>query len=302
VAGRLFTDTTEFFSIDYGDIIEIGKKQYRVVGHLRETRFGMEDPKFWVKKTVDLETGKKKIVKLSFFESFETTLGGVKILCFRDPAKEGKILDLIKDHPYFMHGTSHLDEKGNNIRVLDIVPGPNFFVYIDSFSMGYETYFRTILPDILRKLAKAFDAIRFLHVQGFRHGDIRNDHIIVERLTGNYVWIDFDYDYDASENPFGLDIFGLGNVLLYAVGKGFHNLYMIKHDTFVYGDLLERLDPKDFSILDKWRFLNLRKIYPFIPVALNNILMHFSRGANVYYEFVEEIIEDLNRCIHLIYE
>ena len=300
MAGRLFTDTTEFFNIEYGDVIQIGEKHFTITGHERESRFGMEDPKFWVKKAVDVDTGEKKILKLAFLETFETSLGGVKIRCFRSPAKEGDILELVKDHPYFMQGTVHWDVKGNNIRVLDIVRGSNFFAYIDSLNVGYETYFHKMLPDILQRLVKAFEAIRFLHVHGFKHGDIRNDHIIVERGTGNYVWIDFDYDYDAGENPFGLDIFGLGNILLYAIGKGFHNLYMIKNDKMVYGDLIDRLEPQDFSILDKWRFLNLKKLHPFIPVVLNDILLHFSRGATVYYEIVEEILEDLNRCLHYI--
>ena len=300
--GRLVTDTTEIFSIDYGDVIQIGKKRYTVTGHERERRFGMEDPKFWVKRAIDSDTGKKKILKLSFLESFETLFGNVSVRCFRDPKKEADILELVKDHPYFMHGKTLRDEKGNIIRVLDIVPGPNFFLYIDSLSMAYEIYFTKALPDILKKLIKAFEAIRFLHIHGFKHGDIRNDHIIVDRDTGDYIWIDFDYDYEAGENPFGLDIFGLGNILINAIGKGFHNLHMILNDTMTYGDLKDHLEPGDFSIIHKRRFINLCKLYPVIPKPLNDILMHFSRGADIYYEFAEEIIEDLNRCLYSIFE
>ncbi len=294
---RIFTDTSEFFAIDCGDIIQVGEKSYRVTGHEREQRFGMDEPKFWVKRAIDVETGEKKILKLSFFERFETSLGGVKIKCFRDPEKEANILYLVKDHPAFMHGVSFRDSKDNNIRVLEIVRGPNFFVYLDSLPMPYETYFKTVLPDILRKLVRAFDAIRFLHRHGFKHGDIRNDHLMVRRETGDYVWIDFDYDYEAEENPYGLDIFGLGNILLYTVGKGFHNLHVIQENRVTYGNLMERLEPGDFSILDKWRLMNLRKLYPFIPSALNDILLHFSRRAEIYYELVEEMIEDLNRSM-----
>jgi len=299
VEGRVVTDTTDIFSIDYGDIIQVAEKRYQVTGHEREYRFGREDPKFWVKKTVDMETGEKKIIKLSFFESFETYFGGVKITCFRSPKKEAEILELVSDHPYFMHGTAYTDEKGNVLRVLDIVPGPNFLVYMDSFDIPYETYLTTILPDILKMLVRAFDSIRFLHSHGYKHGDIRNDHIIVDRNTGNYVWIDFDYDYDAPENPFGLDTFGLGNILINAIGKGFHTIHMIMHDPVKYQALQDDLDPGDFSIIYKWRFINLRKLYPEIPKPLNDVLMHFSRGANVYYEYAEEIIEDLNRCLYL---
>ena len=302
MAGRLFKDTTEFFSIDYGDVIQIGEKRYKVTGYERERRFGMEDPKFWVKRAIDSDTGEKKILKLSFLESFETNFGNVSVRCFRNPKKEADILELVRNHPSFMHGTAHRDEKDNIIRILDIVPGPNFLNYIDSFRMAYETYFTEALPDILKKLIKAFEAIRFLHIHGFKHGDIRNDHIIIDRDTGNYVWIDFDYDYEASENPFGLDVFGLGNILINAIGKGFHNIQMILNDTMTYGDLKDRLEPGDFSIIHKRRFINLRKLYPDIPKPLNDILMHFSRSAGIYYEFAEEIIEDLNRCLYSIFE
>jgi tRNA A-37 threonylcarbamoyl transferase component Bud32 len=151
-------------------------------------------------------------------------------------------------------------------------------------------------------MIKAFEAISFLHHHGFRHGDIRTDHLFIERETGNYVWIDFDYDYETSENPFGLDIFGLGNVLLYALGKGFYELYEIKSHPRTYGNLVESLEPGDFSVLDKFRLLNLRKIFPYLPKCFNDILLHFSFGADVFYETVDEIIEDLNRCISLEYD
>lgn len=298
---RQFKDTTNFLAIDYGDIILLDQKRYKVLGHERERRFGMDDPKFWVKKAVDLETGERKLIKLSHFESFETSLGGIQIMRFRSPEKEGEVLKLAEKHPYFMQGTVCRDTKDNNIRILDIVPGPNFFVFVGSLIMDYETYFHTALPDILKNLVRAFEAIRFLHINGLKHGDIRNDHIIIEENTGNYVWIDFDYDYQASENPYGIDIFGLGNILIYAIGKGFHTHYAIKNKS-IYGDLIDRVEREDFSLLDQGRFLNLKKLYPNVPSTLNDILMHFSRGANVYYEFVEEIIEDLNRCIYAIFE
>ncbi len=298
---RLVTDTTNFLSIDYGDIILIDRKRYRVTGHEREGRFGMEDdPKFWVKKAVDTETGEKKIIKLSYFESFETSLGGIKIKRFRNPGKEGEILELVKNHPYFMHGTVHRDLKGNVIRVLEIVRGVNFFVYMNSLKMDYGTYFHKELPEILKKIVRAFEAIRFLHINGQKHGDIRNDHIFVEEGTGNYVWIDFDYDYESSENPYGIDLFGLGNILIYAIGKGFHIYHDIKNRS-AYGDLIDRIEAEDFSLLDQGRFLNLKKLYPDVPKTLNDVIMHFSKGSNVYYESAEEIIEDLNRCLYSIF-
>ncbi|MCP4752323.1 MAG: protein kinase, partial [Proteobacteria bacterium] len=194
---RIFTDTTEFFDIDHRDVIRLAdNKSYRITGNTKEMRFGVEDPKYWVKRAIDTETNERKIIKLMYFETFETVLGGLKINCFRDPDKESAVLELVANHPAFMHGTSHKDSKGNNVRVLDMVRGQNFYLYIESLNhLKHEEYFHSTLPNVLKKLVKAFEAILFLHTNGFRHGDIRNDHLILESDTGNYVWIDFDYDF-----------------------------------------------------------------------------------------------------------
>ena len=294
---RIFTDTTNFFSIDYGDIIVVEGRRYLIKGHEREDRFGLDEPKFWVKKAIDMETGDRKIIKLSFFEKFETSIGVVRIPCFRNPVKEGDVLQLVKDHPHFMHGKAFTDAIGNSVRVIDIVPGLNLYRYVESLAMDHRTYFFEVFPGILAQLIKAFYSLRLLHANGLRHGDVRNDHIIIESGTGNYVWIDFDYDYESMENPFSLDIMGLGNILLFTIGKGFHNLQEEDKGQLVYKQLREIAEPEDFSILHKWRFMNLKKLYPYIPNGLNDILGHFTLGANIFYETVDEVVDDLKRFI-----
>ena len=291
---RFFTDTTDFLSIHVGDEIHLNGQRYLVTGEERERRFGIEDPKFWVKRVTEMHTGTRKIAKLSFFEAFDTRLGDLNIRCYRSPQKEERILTLCRHHPDFMQGEGILDERGNVVRLLNIVRGKNFMMHLHDLHIHHETYFTRELPAILRHLSIAFGAIGFLHRNGFRHGDIRNDHIMVERHSDRYVWIDFDYDFESPENPFGLDLFGIGNILVYAVGKGFHNLYMIQNDTFTYKKLIDRLEPEDFSILHPNRLVNLRKLYPYVPLMLNNILMHFSVGAPITYESVDEIMEDLD--------
>ena len=297
---KVITDTTQLFSIDDGDIILVGDRRYLVTGHERETRFGLDEPKLWVKRVLDLESDTKKIMKLSFFESFETKIGPVPIRRFRNPAKEADILEVVKNHPHFMQGISHKDDNENVIRILDIVRGPDFYNYLDGFILTYEDYFHRILPEILKHLVRAFEAIRFLHLNGYRHGDIRNDHLLIESQTGNYVWIDFDYEYESGENPFGLDVFGMGNILIYAVGKGFHTKHFIKKGTGLYAPLRDDMNEEDYSLIHRSRFVNLKKIFPIIPKPLNDILLHFSRGSGVYYEVVDELIEDINRCIYLM--
>jgi hypothetical protein len=149
-------------------------------------------------------------------------------------------------------------------------------------------------------LTRLFEFIRQIKANMLKHWDIKNENIILKRHTGNYVWIDFDYDYEAPENPFGLDLFGMGNILAHAVGKGFHTVHMILQDPATYGNLKDQLDAADFSVIFKERFINLQKLYPEIPKPLNDILMHFSRRANVFYEYAGEMIEDLNRCMCLL--
>lgn len=290
---HVFTDTSNFYAISAGDIIDVGERRYLIKGEQKEARFGIEDPKFWVKNAIDLQTQERKILKLFYSETFSTKLGGVSIPCFRNPWKEGDILELVQGHPSFMQGHTHTDEADNPVRVLDIVRGTNFLNYLDQFRLPHKTYFWTILPEILERLVEAFQAIGYLHSNGFRHGDIRNDHLLVSQGRRHYVWIDFDYDFELMENPFSLDLFGLGNILINAVGKGFHELYLIRNDPYVYKDLIDCLTPEDFSLLHKSRLVNLRKLYPYIPTMLNNVLLHFSSGAHVFYESVEEITEDI---------
>ena len=297
---RIFTDTSNFFGIDYGDMIHVGGRHYLIKGHEREERFGLDEPKFWVKKAIDMDTGERKIIKLSFFESFETQIGHVKIPCFRHPEKEGRVLALVGNHPHFMHGRAYYDEKGNNVRVLDIVYGKNFYQYVNSITIDHRQYFQKLLPGILEKLLTLFEALRLIHENGFKHGDIRNDHVIIEEKTGNYVWIDFDYDFDSVENPFSLDLMGLGNILTYAIGKGFHNLKEkdAVNGNLIYKDLISKVAPEDFSIVHQWRFMNLKKLFPYIPSGLNDILAHFTLGSDVFYESVDEIVADLKTCLY----
>ena len=149
---RLFRNTADCMAIDRGDEILVDKKRYVVTGHERERRFGMEDPKFWVKTAIDKDTGERKILKLSFFESFETSLGGIKIRRFRNPEKEGDILQVVKDHPSFMHGDVFRDDHGNNVRVLDIVHGcPAVNLAIELWSVdgqGQKNLLKTVRTNV----------------------------------------------------------------------------------------------------------------------------------------------------------
>jgi hypothetical protein len=119
---RCFTDTSDFLSIRVGVEIQLNGQRYLVTGEERERRFGIEDPKFWVKRVIEVGTEIRKIATLSFFEKFDTRLGGLSIHCYRSPEKEEHIRKLCRRHPDFMQGIGIADDKGNLVRLLDIVP------------------------------------------------------------------------------------------------------------------------------------------------------------------------------------
>jgi len=133
-----------------------------------------------------------------------------------------------------------------------------------------------------------------LHDHGEKHGDIRRDHILIDKKTNRYRWIDFDYNFRHRENIYGYDLFGLGNVLIYIVGQGDVLLNDLKRRN---PGLLSRLSDADLNIIFHNRVANLRKVYPYIPDTLNRVLLHFSNGANWFYEHVDQLIHDLRPVV-----
>jgi tRNA A-37 threonylcarbamoyl transferase component Bud32 len=295
---NIVSDTSEFMSIRPDDTLELGGNYYLIRGEEYETRFGLEgEPKFWVKRAIDLSDGSSKIIKLVFHESVYMTIGEHRFRCYRSPQKEARILEKTKGDVHFMQGVTVFNRAENTIRMVDRIKRKCFYDYIPGLVEDHETYFFKHLPGILRNLVIAAEAIARLHGMGEVHGDIRTDHILIERETGRHRWIDFDYTYEWSENPFGLDLFGLGNILLFAVGKGFYPVQELRKPNSRYSSVLSSLRNEDFSLYSRNRIMNLRKLFPYVPERLNLILMHFAQGAEVFYETTEEFLEDLQTAL-----
>ncbi len=294
--GNIYTDTTEFMNVDYSDVIKVGNEHFLVLKNEQERRFGLSDPKYWVKRCKQLETGQPKILKLAFYEKFPMNIGPFKIQCFRSPRKEARILDLVKGDMRFMQGYSYNDTAGNNVRVLDIIRGKRLDVVVHNIPVDHKTYFHEHFPDIFEKYIGSCEAIKFLHDNDEKHGDIRRDHLWVESGTQDYRWIDFDYAFELYENPFGLDIFGLGSILIYLAGKA--NITSVSmRDHNIDPAILSQFNSGDYSVVIGNRIVNLRKIYDYIPKSLNNILMHFSSSSSIFYESVDELMVDMNKCL-----
>ena len=292
---EIHTDTTDFFQVNYDDVVVLGEKAYLIRHNAKEGRFGLDDEeKFWVKRAFDLQDGSRKILKLVFHERFTTCIGDIEFECFRSPRKEGRILALVRNHKNFMHGYGATDEQGNIVRVLDFIYGKPLSITVEDIKLDHETYFNLQFPVILEHFIECIRAIRFLHEHEEKHGDIRRDHVIVDRESGHYRWIDFDFNYHQRENIYSYDLFGLGNILMFLVGKGdvlMPNLIREKHPA------LDRIRADDENIVFHNRIANLKKIYPYIPESLNRILLHFSKGANWFYETTDQLLEDLESCL-----
>jgi len=290
---RIHTDTSDFFQVEYDDVVMLNNRPYLIRHNAKELRFGLEDEvKFWVKRAIDLEDGSLKIMKLVFYERFMSHIGDIEFECFRSPKKEARILDLVSGHRNFMQGYSIPDEKGNLIRVLDFIKGKTLAAHVRKMEMDHEAYYHDRFPVILDQFFKCVQAIRFLHDHGERHGDIRRDHILIDQETGDYRWIDFDFNYRHRENIYGYDLFGLGNILVFLTGMGDVLLPDLKKDG---NPLLGTLSDADLNIVFHNRVVNLKKIYPYIPESLNRILLHFSKGANRFYEHTSQLLDDLGQ-------
>jgi hypothetical protein len=288
---KIHTDTTDFFRVEYGDVVLLGETPYLIRHHAKEGRFGLDDEvKFWVRRAIDLKDGSLKIIKLVFYEKFMAHIGGIEFECFRSPKKEARVLKLVAGHENFMQGYSIEDKEKNLVRIVDLINGKPLSKFITDMDMDHQTYFHDHFPKILDLFMECIRAIGFLHEHGEKHGDIRRDHILVDRESGRYRWIDFDYNYRHRENIYGYDLFGLGNVLIFLAGKGDVLLIDLKNQDH---PALNTLWQEDVNIVFHNRVANLKKIYPYIPESLNSILMHFSKGANLFYENTEQLLDDL---------
>ncbi|MBW2260495.1 MAG: hypothetical protein JRG91_00870 [Deltaproteobacteria bacterium] len=286
----VLTDTTEFFRIERDHVLLIDGRHYLVLGNAWEYRFGIdEEQKPWVKVAVELETGAAKILKLVFHEEFTSRFGAFSFRCVRSEEKEGRVLELVRGNADFMQGVTARDEKGNLVRIIDRIQGRSFYAHVQSLDMDHERYFHEVMPPLLGKVRTAVEAICLIHDAGTCHGDIRNDHIFIEQSTGRFRWIDFDLTQEFSD----FDVWSLGNILCFTVA----GQILTFEDASRIAGSPAALERDDAAVLFGYRVMNLRKLFPYIPRCLNDVLMRFSVGATEPYGSVAEIVHDLDACL-----
>lgn len=287
---RVFRDTSAFMNIDRDDVIELGDERYVVEANEREGRFTIDDqPKFWVKRVRSLTTGTLHVLKLAFEEEFKFRIGELQIPCHRSADKESEVLERMRGDLRFMQGRTVRDDRGNNVRIIDFIHGRDLLRYVEDIEGSHEEYFATRFPLILAGVLECFRGIAALHEHRLCHGDIRNDHIFVEKESGRFRWIDFDLS-----QPFGdFDVWSAGNILHAVVGKGFITFRAV---TKGRPDLGQHLRRDDASLFFPHRIMNIRRVHPHIPEELNRILLRFSIGTEDYYDDMCELVGDLCDC------
>jgi hypothetical protein len=291
---KVVTDTTNFMKIDRGQVIRLEGRSFVVSGDVYEPRFGLEEqPKFWVKRGYDLDSGGMVIIKLEFHEEFVTQVGPFRIPCFRSPKKESEVIRLVRNDSRFMQGETFFDSAGNNVRVLKFIQGKSLYHDILDIEIDHEEYYYTRLAPILKKLIVCCEAIQTLNDHDLCHGDVRNDHILIEEGTGEFRWIDFD----LYQNFAAFDVWSLGRVIQFVTGKSLTTFHDICAGGRFPAKVVSSLQPADANMFFPNRLMNLKKIYPYISERLNNILMHFSVGAKKNYAKVSELIQDLQEVV-----
>ena len=287
---RVWDDTTNYMSIERGHVIDLAGDLFLVRSDEHEGRFSIDDqPKFWVKHAIGLATGRTHILKLVFQEEFRIHVGEREVHCRRSAEKEARVLELVRGDARFMQGRTVTDVRGNRVRVIDFIRGTDLLNYVQSISLTHRQYSQALLPRVLAAVAAGLRGIHRLHEAGLCHGDIRNDHLLIERETGLYKWIDFDLEEDSP----AFDVWSAGNILHCVAGKGFVTF----HEAIqARPELASQLWREDGSVFFPHRVMNLRKVFPHLPEMLNRVLCRFSSGCRTPNETMEQIAADLEDC------
>jgi hypothetical protein len=146
---------------------------------------------------------------------------------------------------------------------------------------------------VLIKTIDCLRGIQVLHDAGLCHGDIRNDHILIEAGSGACRWIDFDLDQGCK----AFDVWSVGNILHFVIGGGIIRINDVVRQR---PELAGRIRYEDASLFFPYRLQNLRKLFGYLPVCLNSVLVRFAARPRPRYESVDEVVEDLQSCVDLL--
>jgi len=292
---EIHEDTSHYNLIAGGSVVRLEGNDYFVLCDHYEGRFGLDDqPKFWVKSAIDLESGSQKVIKFPFQESFAVQFGGLSVECHRSAEKESRILEQVRGDPHFVQGITVPDRVGTPVRIIDFIAGPSLYNHLLELELPHPRYCEAVLPGLLGELIASIEALHRLHRMGLHHGDVRNDHLFIEPGSGRLVWIDFDYEVDLAA---AFDVFSMGNVLTFVAGLGIHSFHEQRAARRSSPSLPIPLEQGDALLFYRYRIANLGKLFPHLPPALNEVLLRFSVGATETYRDLGGLVSDLRAAL-----
>ena len=165
-----------------------------------------------------------------------------------------------------------------------------------ALDLDHETYFHEVLPGVLTNLLEAFRALNSSSTRrGSSTGMCGPTICSWSRPPAGMSGSTSDYEVSHSD----YDLWSLGNVLCFIVGKGNHhpNEVVCKPGNYPNPLCGQELTNDDLLLSGQNRVANLAKLFPYIPLDLNRILMRFSAGTEAFYGSVEELVDDLERVV-----
>ena len=74
---KVHTDTSDFFRVEYNDVVLLGSTPFWVKRYEKEGRFGLDDePKYWVRRAIDLGFELNVNIHSAFFDTVPLIAGG----------------------------------------------------------------------------------------------------------------------------------------------------------------------------------------------------------------------------------
>ena len=81
------------------------------------------------------------------------------------------------------------------------------------------------------------------------------------------------------------------------MGKGIRAFYQVLKDERFPEGVRESLRADDGSAFYEYRIMNLKKLYPYIPPKLNDLLLHFTIRPSAYYTDISQFVDEYHEML-----
>lgn len=86
-------------------------------------------------------------------------------------------------------------------------------------------------------------------------------------------------------------------MLQFCIGMGTNTFHEVLGSDSFPEWIKNEISSDDASAFHKNRIINLRKLFPYIPERLNDILLHFAQNTSMFYDSIDQIVTDLEEAL-----